>query len=276
MAALVMQPLTANDRMAPASTADAKALIAPNDRLSSLERLQIYNQQYWWRLLGAFAEDFPGLRAVLGNRKFDRLAAAYLHAIGSQSWNLRDLGQYLAAYLPDHPGLTHPFTDLSLEMVQVEWAKIEAFDGDSKPVLDPNTLTQRAPSKIKLTLQPYLTLLELCYPIDLLLRKLKQREIETDSMSNAVSNRAPRRGLRLRASASKTPIHLAIHRVDNSVYYKRLEPESFLLLKSLANGVSLDVACELAFANSPTLPNDAAAKIQSWFGTWIRLGWLCA
>ena len=41
-------------------TADVAAqFIKPNDRLTSFERLQIYNQQYWWRLLGSFRGGLP-------------------------------------------------------------------------------------------------------------------------------------------------------------------------------------------------------------------------
>ena len=41
----------------------AGEFIKPNDRLTSFERLEIYNRQYWFRLLSSFAEDFPGFRA---------------------------------------------------------------------------------------------------------------------------------------------------------------------------------------------------------------------
>ncbi len=68
MAAAVMLPLTADEQMradAPdgrAMTAVAESFIAPNSRLSAFERLEIYNRQYWFRVLGALAKIFPGLR----------------------------------------------------------------------------------------------------------------------------------------------------------------------------------------------------------------------
>src|SRR5690349_7461016 len=73
IAGTLFRPLTVEEGMQPAGRAAAEKYIKPNDRLTSFERLQIYNQQYWWRLLGAFGEDFRGLNAVLGERKFDRL-----------------------------------------------------------------------------------------------------------------------------------------------------------------------------------------------------------
>ncbi len=65
MAAAVMMPLTADEdmrRTAPdgrAMSDVAGSFIAPNSRLTAFERLEIYNRQYWFRVLGALAEDFP-------------------------------------------------------------------------------------------------------------------------------------------------------------------------------------------------------------------------
>ncbi len=48
----------------------ASEFIKPNDRLSSFERLEIYNRQYWFRVLDCLYDDYPGLRAVVGERRF--------------------------------------------------------------------------------------------------------------------------------------------------------------------------------------------------------------
>src|ERR1700735_4153164 len=104
MAQALMRPLRSGDRLerrvADGSPTErvVQDFIKPNDRLSSFERIQIYNQQYWWRLFGSFAEDYNGLRAVLGPRKFDRLAVAYIEAFGSESWTMRNLGRHLVDY----------------------------------------------------------------------------------------------------------------------------------------------------------------------------------
>jgi len=282
MAQAVMRPLTAADGTqtvwtdGSSTAAVAAAFIKPNTRLSSFERLQIYNQQYWWRLLGTFAEDFRGVRAVLGERKFDKLSVAYLDNCGSTSWNLRDLGSKLEPFLGEHPELTAPLNGLVLDMARVEWARVEAFDGAEKPPIDPQQIAATPPDRLRFSLQPYLTLLELAHPIDELLGKLKQRETETDALSNAVSNERPRRRSRLFANPSGTPIFLAVHRLDYSVYYKRLEPGAFRLLSALREGATLERACEEAFQDSSDLPETLAANVRSWFETWTRFGWLCA
>src|SRR6202051_5290361 len=84
MAAALMLPLTRSGHIALRTTAigddpgrpmaeEVAALIRPNSRLTSLERLDIYSRSYWFRLADSLSEDFPGLRAGLGSLVFGRL-----------------------------------------------------------------------------------------------------------------------------------------------------------------------------------------------------------
>ena len=105
MARAVMMPLTADEEMRRESP-DGRAMdqvaasfIAPNSRLTSFERLEIYNRQYWFRVLGALAEDFPALRSVIGGRAFEAMSIAYLTEHPSRSFSLRNLGSHLTAWL---------------------------------------------------------------------------------------------------------------------------------------------------------------------------------
>jgi len=268
-----MRPLGPREEMQRENAEAAQAILKPNDRLTSFDRLQIYNQQYWWRLLGTLAEDFRGLRAVLGERKFDRLAVAYLTACGSTSWSLRDLGQHLEEFIREHPELTAPHHPLALEMARVEWARVIAFDGPENPRLDPQRIVGRPASRIRLGLQPHITLLELHYPIDEICRRLKRTE--ADPASNAVSGGVRPRRLRVTAKPTAKPICLAVHRLDFSVYYKRLEPEAWRLLLALRGGETLERACGIAFANSLEAEQVTTSKVQGWFALWMRFGWLC-
>jgi len=282
MAQALMRPLTGGDRMQKTwidgspTEQIVRDFIKPNDRLSSFERIQIYNQQYWWRLLASFAEDFNGLRAVLGPRKFDRLAVAYLETFGSESWTMRNLGRQLVDFLRAHPELTAPHTALALDLARVEWARVIAFDGPEKPVVEPESIARTPADRLRLELQPYITLLELSHPVDELLLKLKEREIETGAFSNAVASDRPTPRRRISARPSPEPVHLAVHRHQLSVYYKRLDREAYILLLALKDGMPLEEACAVAFAGSKNLPDADAARIQQWFATWMRLGWFAA
>src|SRR5207302_10057461 len=113
----------------------AAGCFKPDDRLSSVERLEIYNRQYWFRLKDSFQEDYPGLRAILGDRRFERLAVEYLTRFPSESFTLRNLGRRLVAFLEAEPRWTGPRHQLALDMARLEWAHIEAFDNEARPPL---------------------------------------------------------------------------------------------------------------------------------------------
>jgi len=112
---------------------DGIALVKPNSRLSSFERLEIYNRSYWSRVLDAFSEDFPGVRALLGAKQFDRLRRRYLVECPSESFTMRNLGRNLAAWMERNPELAGPHYGIALEMARLEWAEIDAFDGPELP-----------------------------------------------------------------------------------------------------------------------------------------------
>jgi hypothetical protein len=281
MAAAVMQPLTANEDMRPNApdgrpmTTVAESFIAPNSRLSSFERLEIYNRQYWYRVLGAFAEDFPGLRAVIGARAFEALSVAYLSAHPSRSFTLRNLGSKLADWLAANPQAGGRRQRLALDVARIEWAFVEAFDGAERT---PLTLDQIATldASSRLALQPHLRLIALSYPADDLVLGLHQRDkrqtSEAGVRQDEENEKAPVKLPRLR----RRPTWLAAHRVDFSVYYLRLKREEFLTLAAIRQGLPLADALETGFIGSRVPPQRRPRLVQQWFGNWAELGWICA
>jgi hypothetical protein len=141
MAAAIMLPLTADEQMRakapdgrPMSSV-AKSFIAPNSCLTAFERLEIYNRQYWFRLLGALAEDFPALNAVVGDSAFRALSVAYLNSQPSRSYTLRNLGSKLVEWLALNPAFTGRRHRLALDVARIEWAFVEAFDSADRTPL---------------------------------------------------------------------------------------------------------------------------------------------
>ena len=282
MARAVMAPLTPNARMrrlAPDGRPMhrvAAGFIKPNDRLTSFERLEIYNRQYWFRILSGFAEDFPGVRAILGDRRFDALSKAYLKQCPSRSFTLRNLGSRLESWLRAHPRWAGPRQKLVVDMARLEWADIEAFDGKAEPVLKPEDLAGADPGRLRLRLQPYIQLLDLRYPVDDLLLSVRE-DVPQDSQdaSNAFNERHKRKRVAAVARLRPSNIFLAVHRVDYSVYFRRLEPEEFAILRSLRLGKSLNQAMDRSFRGS-NIPSDRrAADLAQWFHNWAALGWFC-
>jgi len=256
-------------------SAYAARFIKPNDCLTSFERLEIYNRQYWFRVLGSMAEDFPGLRAVLGGQRFEFMCKAYLTDCPSRSFTLRNLGSHLETWLRQNPSWIRDRRVLALDMVRLEWADIEAFDGQAKPPLRAEDLSKIEVANLQLTIQPYVQLLELHYPVDDLLLEVKHGDDTSDFGSNAVQERRKRSKVRAVAKLEPAQIFLAVHRLDFSVYFRRIEPEEFALLKALRSGKTVERAIELAFRKSSVPLADRAAFVQHSFQTWAALGWFC-
>jgi Putative DNA-binding domain len=281
MARAVMTPLTPSERMRPAAPngrsmrAVAAEFIKPNDRLTSFERLEIYNRQYWFRILSSFAEDFPGLRAVLGDKRFDAVAKAYLSAHPSKSFTMRNLGSELESWLRKHSSLAGLRKNLALDMVRLEWADINAFDGKAEPALKPEDLAAADASKLKLRLQPYIHLLDLRYPVDDLLLEVRDKE-DGEVASNAFDEHRKRKRVRAVARLEPDEIFLAVHRLDFSVYFRRLEREEFIMLSEIRKGKTVSGAIQSAFRKSSIRSEERPAEIQRWFHAWAALGWFCS
>jgi hypothetical protein len=281
MARAVMQPLTPAERMqnrAPdgkSMRAYAGRFIKPNDRLSSFERLEIYNRQYWFRLLSSMNEDFPGLRAVLGDKKFEAMSKAYLVDCPSQSFTLRNLGARLEGWLRKHPKWAGAKQALAIDIARLEWADIEAFDGKAELALRPEDLGTEASGKLKLKLQPYVSLLDLKYPVDDLLLEVRKEFEDTDFASNAFQEKHKRKRVQAVAKLKPAEIFLAVHRVEDSVYFRRIAREEFVILRALREGKSLGKAIVAAFGKSRVPAEERAGLVQQWFQNWAALGWFC-
>jgi hypothetical protein len=276
MMTAVVRPLDADDNLK-SKWVDGRSMakvasefIKPNDRLSSFERLQLYNQMYWYRIYEAMRDDCPGLQAAIGEKAFSKLSKAYLTQRPSRSFTLRDLCSRLVVFLGDNPRLTAPRTALAIEIARFEWAQTVAFDGEALPVVTGQSLARTPPNKLKLGLQPYITLLSLRHPVDTYVMSVKRREVMRSEASNTPDSKVVvKKRIRRPALPKLSPTFLAVHRLNNRLFYKRLDPAAFKILEALAAGVVLSRAIE---AGGPAVK---PAKVRDWFTSWMALGWFC-
>jgi len=277
---VIRQPLTPAERMRSrmadgrSTKAVAESIIKPNDRLTSGERLEIYNRVYWFRILSSLAEDFVGLRAVIGERQFDKIAVAYLAECPSESFTLRNLGSRLEAWLRKHPVFTpKKLARLAIDMVRLEWADIEAFDAAELPKLGEKDLTNLGEDPT-FYLQPYVRLLDLAYPVDNLLLSIRERDEEhSDILSNVVSMRTSKPRKKRVPLPKPENVYLAVHRQENTVYFKRLAPEAFALVRALGEGKPISEAIEASVNWSNQSVETISEQLHDWFANWASLGW---
>jgi hypothetical protein len=283
MAEALYRPLTARDGLQPrwkdgrATASVAEEFVKPNDRLTSAERLEIYARSYWFRVLDCLYDDFPGVRAIIGERRFMKLATAFLAQFPSASFSLRNLGSRLPQFIADDPALAGPRAQLAAEMAHFEWAQVVAFDGPALPTLTQDDILDAGPAKLRVALQPYLTLMECKWPVDDFVLALKKTPLRGDA-SNAIASMPRPDSQRRSAAKPRIPrarrTFVAVHRLDNLLFFKRLEPEGYAILMALKNGRTLAAACASALRDAdPSI--DWASRVRDWFQAWQSLGWFC-
>lgn len=275
----LVRPLAAGDRT-PRRWIDGRRttaevvgeFIKPNATLTAVERIEIYHRVYWFRLIGAATDDCPGLQALLGPRKFERLIRAYLAKCPSRSFTLRDLCARLPEFVRRSPSLSRPHAAAARAIARFEWAQTEAFDGPARPPLTAAEIQRIPAAQLRVSLQPYLSLHAFDYPVDRYVLAVKERSALRSAASNAREGELPADPVKRRRAVPpprRERTYLAVHRFENRLYYKRLDRAQYRILSALQAGQA--IAAALARGGRRVQP----AQVQEWFATWMRLGWLC-
>jgi hypothetical protein len=228
--------------------------VAGNARLSPVEQLEIYREQFWLRHTSSLVEDFPGLGGILGQADWERLAEAYLRRVAPDSYTLRDLGARLPEVIEAADWLPHQA--LCLDMARLELAYIEVFDAEGTPPLAAERLGSIPEERfgdVRLILAPTVRLLSLSYPVADLRRQLRAEN------EDSVTIPAP------------APQRLLVYRRDLRLWDMTLGPVAFAFLTALSSGKTLAAAAEAA-ATGPDAEAELSAGIGAWLQEWTRKG----
>lgn len=250
-------------------------LIKPNQQLKAAERLSIYHEQYWLRLLDSLHDDFPGLNAVLGEERFQQLCTAYLVAYPSRTHMLNYLGEHLAKFVLESPHLSNPHNALAYQLACLEWAEMLAHSAPEHASLNRQALLNGDAVNKTLKLQPHITVLQLDYALDNFLLKLNKnvdKSIESNAFIRKIKKSTPI------SLPKKQRIFLAIYRMNDIIYYKRLNKNQYLLLSAINEGKTIVQACtDLITKKTSILDiNVLAEKLKRYFASWMELNWFCA
>lgn len=234
------------------SSAEAEKYLTPSGTLTPRERLDIYVHDYWPRCLDSLADDFPGLKRVMGGEAFRRQMEAYLRAYPSRSFTLYHLGQDMHRFLSDE--YHGPDRDMLLEITAYEWAKMRAGFSAHYPPFDPAKLSGAQAAQLSQTgfeFQPHWQLLSLSHRLP----EWSSAGFKTE-----------------RPEAGET--HVAVYQENGRTSVLVLERPRFLLFEALYKGATLEKAVEsLTAVVSPAEYEGVLANIQSWFETCILLEW---
>jgi len=243
--------------------ANIEHVVEPSSRLGSAERLAVYGNAYFARLIECLGEEFPATRYALGEETFDSFAREYIQHSPSSSYSLGFLGERFAQYLIDTRPTDVPkpgWPDFLIDLAKVERTYAEVFDRpgpESVGTLKPEDLQAIPPervSEIRFVPVPSLRLMEASFPVHeyvTAVRRDRAPEILVPAETLLVITRREfvvRRGIVSRAE--------------------------FQLLRAIIDGNTLGQAIELATEVMPAGSDDEfAANLSEWFQHWASAGW---
>jgi len=237
-----------------------------NERLSPVEQLEIYREQFFLRHTESLVEDFPGLGGILGQAAWDELVWAYLAEVPPTSHDLSELGAGLPAFIAARPGLEH--RELLVDMATLEYSHVAVFGAPDRPKLDPQKLAsvpEDAWERARLLTDPGLRVHRSRYPVIALRRRLVAAR---DGDATAPSEPVPL------PAAEPEPRHFAVHRRERLIYHDELERGAFALLQAVMDGAPLGAACETAATRAETSVEALGAQLGRWFQEWAARGYV--
>lgn len=225
----------------------------PSKQLTSEERVGVYAEMYFLRLLEVLEEEFPALVQLLGHERAHELFQAYVVAHPSRHYSLNVLGQKLEAFLRDEvPALES--RAFALELVRLERSIQDVFDAPECTSLATDAIAAVPPERwggARLVPIPALALHAFTHPLNV--------------WYQAFRNDAPIE------VPVPDPSWLVVFRQEGRVWRMDLAHAQHALLSALTRGDTLEGALA-ALAEDGLDLAAIGPELQGWFRTWAAEG----
>lgn len=247
-----------------------ESVICRSRALAAEERLEIYVNAYYERLLECLREEYAVTRRALADDLFDALAFGYLQQHPSRSYTLAALGDEFPGYLAETglhvqeapAGAPATWGQMIVELAQFERLLRGVFDGpgsEQLPPIDPAALLPIAPEgwdRVRLVVTPSLRLAEFSHPVQEFWQALKAEQ----------------------PAGPPSPRHcrVAVYRQDYRIDWRELTARQFQLLSRMASGASLSDAIGDAMRAQAAPAADWEGQLPTWFADWTRSGVIVA
>jgi hypothetical protein len=244
---------------------EVEKVVTRSRALTGLERLEIYHNAYYARLLECLREEFPAFARAVGEEAFNNFCVDYLQKYPSRSYTLNLLAANFPRYLAEsRPELDEGDTtgggwaDFLIDLATLELTYGEVFDGpgvEGHRLLDVERLQGISPERwpqARLVSVPCLRLLALRYPVHRYARAVRQEK----------KPKFPRR----------RSTWLAVTRRNYVVRRYELTRLQHRLLEPLVAGKSVGEAVRLTAEAAGGGRERLAADLQLWFRNWTAEG----
>jgi hypothetical protein len=220
-----------------------------NARESAETMFGVYRNAYWARLVEALGNDFPGLKALLGDQAFDRMARAYIAQHPSQHPSIRWAGRKLAEFLArEAPYRDDPWL---ADMARFDWALAFAFDAPGAPAAGLADLACVPPESwgsIRIGFHPTLDAFPIATPVD----EARPQLLEDAEVSLDRDARCERA--------------IVAWRIEDDVKFRAIDMLEYAALRAVRDGATFGDVCELVAQQVDTdaAPLRAAQILQGW------------
>jgi hypothetical protein len=223
--------------------------------LSREERLAIYGDGYFSRLIGSLKEDFGILVRILGEDEFENLCHRYLAAYPSHTTGIDEVGEHLSKFLLTDPlSETMPFLS---DAASISWLGILAFFADDSATVDQTSLTkvpEEAWATATFKLAPSVGLWRSDWAVQNALKDISAE------------------GPKLVEAFDSGPHHVVVFRRNEVVYFKDISPLSFQILQLIQEGHNLgELTLKIGGQTEEELSAIQTCFTES-FGPWIAEG----
>jgi len=229
-----------------------KAIVSGDDRLSPEDRVEIYANMYFYRLLEVLSEDYPATLAVLGETNFHNLITGYLIEYPPNHPSVIGAGKSLAAFLRDHP-LRRIFPFLA-DLASLERAAIDVFCAADAPLLEASELQAVSPDRwgrIKMRRIPATAILKTHWAVAEVLRAVEEKR--------DWQRPARRSG------------DILVWRRNSKVEYRELDDRESSALAILSRPIEFQKVCEVLAGDlaEDTAPREIGNTLARWLSEGI-------
>ena len=229
-------------------------IIVEPEGMTVEDRLRVYHNDYYLRLLDALKDDYDCLSQHIGDEQFNLIVGDYLNTYPSTTFTIREIGLDLPKFLKERE------TDPALvELAEFEAAMIISLFSKDADILDLETLGKIPPEQwgeLKLNLHPSLRTLHCQYNIlDFWLAYDEEKPIELMLLDE--------------------PVLVLVWRYENEAYFRSLTSEQAILFNSIADGEIFADLCEtmLEHFDEEEVVQWVAGTLQAWIGDGIFSGY---
>src|ERR1700722_35829 len=240
---------------------EAEQNITHTSTLKPFQRVQIYHQQYWWRLVKCLQKNFPVLARLFDYEDFqNRLAGPYLSHSPPAHWALCRLGETFPQWIRSNYQEEDRY--LVTTAAEIDWAAGEAFLVGALPRIDFAKLSPEETLSKTLTLQPHVYLFSLHGDFFTFREEFLKQEPEYYN-----SNPFPQ--------MIYGENHFVLYRtLDNVVTWRKVSRAELWVLSQFKSGNTIERVCALLEENGGEILEEALLQIPFWFKQWTVFEWL--